>query len=93
MALGKLVADQVLQLSGPLVVGGQQRVRRTTTPGGAPANVTANLERLGVPATLAGGAGADADPLLAELTGRWIGRAVVRRGRTPLSTVLVHPDC
>jgi sugar/nucleoside kinase (ribokinase family) len=94
VALGKLVADQVLELSGPLVVGGQQRVVRTTTAGGAPANVTANLARLGVPARLAGWAGADplADGLLTALAGRGVETAVVRRGRTPLTTVLVHPD-
>ncbi|MGY1823297.1 carbohydrate kinase family protein [Geodermatophilus sp. SYSU D00079] len=94
VALGKLVADQVLELSAPLVAGGQQRVVRTTSAGGAPANVTAGLARLGVPARLAGWAGADpvADPLLAELTARGVGTAVVRRGRTPLTTVLVHPD-
>ena len=94
VALGKLVADQVLQLSAPLVVGGQQRVVRTTTAGGAPANVTANLARLGVPARLVGWAGADplADELLAALAERGIETAVVRRGRTPVSTVLVHPD-
>src|SRR4051812_33622689 len=93
-ALGKLVADQVLELSAPLVVGGQQRVVRTTTAGGAPANVTANLARLGVPARLAGWAGADpvADGLLAELAARRIETAVVRRGRAPLSTVLVLVD-
>jgi sugar/nucleoside kinase (ribokinase family) len=94
VALGKLVADQVLTLSAPLVVGGQQRVVRTTTAGGAPANGTANLARLGVPARLAGWAGADplADGLLAALAARRVETAVVRRGRTPLSTVLVHPD-
>jgi sugar/nucleoside kinase (ribokinase family) len=94
VALGKLVADQVLELSAPLVVGGQQRVVRTTTAGGAPANVTANLARLGVPARVAGWAGADplADGLLSTLAGRGVGTSVVRRGRTPLTTVLVHPD-
>ena len=94
VALGKLVADQVLELSGPLVVGGQQRVVRTTTAGGAPANVTANLARLEAPARLAGWAGADplADGLLTALAGRGVQTAVVRRGRTPLTTVLVHPD-
>ena len=94
VALGKLVADQVLELSAPLVVGGQQRVVRTTTAGGAPANVTANLARLGVPARLAGWVGADplADELLVILSGRGVETAVVRRGRAPLSTVLVHPD-
>ena len=94
MALGKLVADQVLSLSAPLVVGGQQRVVRTTTAGGAPANVTASLARLGVPARMAGWAGADplADELLAGLAARGIETAVVRRGRAPVTTVLVHPD-
>ncbi|MFW3171348.1 carbohydrate kinase family protein [Geodermatophilus sp. CPCC 206100] len=94
VALGKLVADQVLELSGPLVVGGQQRVVRGTTAGGAPANGTATLARLGVPARLAGWAGADpvADGLLAALGARGVETSVVRRGRTPLSTVLVHPD-
>jgi ribokinase len=94
VALGKLVADQVLELSEPLVVGGQQRVVRTTTAGGAPANVTANLARLGVPARFAGWTGADplADGLLADLSARSVEIAVVRRGRTPVSTVLVHPD-
>ena len=94
VALGKLVCDQVLELSGPLVVGGQQRAVRTTTPGGAPANVTANLARLGVPARLAGWAGSDplAGGLLAELAGRGVELALARRGRTPLATVLVHPD-
>jgi ribokinase len=94
VALGKLVADQVLVLSAPLVVGGQQRVVRTTSAGGAPANVTAGLARLGVPARLAGWAGADpvADGPLADLAGRGVETAVVRRGRTPLSTVLVHPE-
>ncbi|WP_175471705.1 carbohydrate kinase family protein [Geodermatophilus telluris] len=93
VAVGKLVADQVLELSAPLVAGGQQRVVRTTTAGGAPANVTAGVARLGVPARLAGWAGADplADGLLAGLAGRGVGLAVVRRGRAPLSTVLVHP--
>lgn len=92
--MGKLVADQLLELSAPLVVGGQQRVERRLTAGGAPANVTANLARLGVPARLAGWVGADplADALLVELTGRGVEIAVVRRGRAPLSTVLVHPD-
>ncbi len=94
VAVGKLVADQLLELSAPLVVGGQQRVVRTTTAGGAPANVTAGVARRGVPARLAGWAGADplADGLLAGLAGRGVETAVVRRGRTPLSTVLVHPD-
>ncbi|SDM17757.1 Sugar or nucleoside kinase, ribokinase family [Geodermatophilus siccatus] len=94
VALGKLVADQLLELTAPLVVGGQQRVARTTTAGGAPANVTANLARLGAPARLAGWAGADplADGLLAGLAERGVEVAVVRRGRAPLSTVLVHPD-
>jgi sugar/nucleoside kinase (ribokinase family) len=94
VALGKFVADQALELSAPLAVGGQQRVVRTTTAGGAPANVTAGVARRGVPARLAGWAGADplADGLLAALAGRGVGTAVVRRGRTPLSTVLVHPD-
>jgi ribokinase len=94
VALGKLVADQLLELSGPLEVGGQQRVVRTTAAGGAPANVTANLARLGVPARLAGWAGADplADGLLGALAGRGVETVVVRRGRAPLSTVLVHPD-
>ena len=94
VALGKLVADQLLRLSGPLVVGGQQRVVRTTSAGGAPANVTAWCARLGAPARLAGWAGADpvADELLAGLAARGVGTAVVRRGRTPVSTVLVHPD-
>ena len=94
VALGKLVADQVLELSEPLVVGGQQRVVRTTTAGGAPANVTANLARLGVPARVACWAGADplADGLLADLSARGVEIAVARRGRTPVSTVLVHPD-
>ena len=92
MALGKLVADQVLTLSEPLVAGGQQRVERTTTAGGAPANVTANLARLEMPARFCGWAGADADGLLADLSARGIEIAVVRRGRTPVSTVLVHPD-
>ena len=94
VALGKLVVDQLLVLSAPLVVGGQQQVVRTTAPGGAPANVTANLARLGVPARLSGWAGADplADALLPTLAGRGIEVAVVRRGRAPLSTVLVHAD-
>ncbi|MGY1606355.1 carbohydrate kinase family protein [Geodermatophilus sp. SYSU D00700] len=94
VAVGKLVADQLLELTTPLVVGGQQRVTRTTTAGGAPANVTANLARRGTPTRLAGWAGADplADTLLAGLAGRGVETAVVRRGRTPLSTVLVHPD-
>jgi sugar/nucleoside kinase (ribokinase family) len=94
VALGKLVADQVLILSEPLVVGGQQRVVRTTTAGGAPANVIANVARLGVPGRLAGWAGADplADGLLADLSARGVEIAVVRRGRAPVSTVLVHPD-
>jgi sugar/nucleoside kinase (ribokinase family) len=93
VAVGKLVADQLLELSGPLVVGGQQRVVRTTTAGGAPANVTANVARLGAPARFAGWAGADplADGLLAGLAARGVEVAVVRRGRVPLSTVLVHP--
>ena len=94
VAVGKLVADQLLELTAPLVTGGQQRVVRTTTAGGAPANVTASLARLGVPARLAGWSGADplADGLLAALAGRGVQTAVVRRGRVPLSTVLVHPD-
>ena len=91
--MGKLVADQLLELSGPLVVGGQQRVVRTTTVGGAPANVTAGVARLGAPARFAGWAGADplADGLLAGLAARGVEVAVVRRGRAPLSTVLLHP--
>lgn len=94
VTLGKLVADQVLELSGPLVVGGQQRVVRTTSAGGAAANVTAGLARAGVPARLAGWAGADAvaDGLLAGLEAHGVELAVVRRGRAPLTTVLVHPD-
>ena len=94
VALGKLVADQLLELSAPLVVGSQQRVVRTTAAGGAPANVTAGVARLGAPTRLAGWAGADplADGLLAGLAERGVEVAVVRRGRAPLSTVLVHPD-
>src|SRR3954464_80357 len=94
VVLGKLVADQVLELSAPLVVGGQQRVVRTTTAGGAPANVTANLARLGVTARIAGWAGTDplADGLLADLRARGVDVALVRRGGAPVSTVLVHPD-
>ncbi|MGY1780359.1 carbohydrate kinase family protein [Geodermatophilus sp. SYSU D01036] len=94
VAVGKLVADQLLPLSAPLVAGGQQRVERTTMAGGAPANVTAGVARLGAPARLAGWAGADplADGLLAGLARRGVELAVVRRGRTPLATVLVHPD-
>ncbi|WP_158548694.1 carbohydrate kinase family protein [Blastococcus sp. TF02A-26] len=94
VALGKLVADQVLELSGPLVVGGQQRVARTTSAGGAAANVSAGVAAVGVPARLAGWAGADpvADGLLAGLATRGVDVAVVRRGRAPLTTVLVHPD-
>ncbi|WP_448638679.1 carbohydrate kinase family protein [Geodermatophilus sp. URMC 63] len=93
VAVGKLVADQLLELSAPLVVGGQQRVVRTTAAGGAPANVTAGVVRLGAPARLAGWAGADplADGLLAGLAARGVEVAVARRGRAPLSTVLVHP--
>jgi ribokinase len=92
VALGKLVADQVLSLSSPLVIGGQQRVSRTLSAGGAPANVTANLARLGVPTRLAGWAGADplADELLTGLSARGIEMTLVRRGRVPLTTVLVH---
>ncbi|MGY1784722.1 carbohydrate kinase family protein [Geodermatophilus sp. SYSU D00698] len=94
VAVGKLVADQLLELSAPLVAGGQQRVERTTTAGGAPANVTAGVAHLGAPARFAGWAGADplADGLLAGLARRGVELAVVRRGRAPLSTVLVHPD-
>src|SRR3954462_5439479 len=94
VVLGKLVADQVLELSAPLVVGGQQRGVRTTTAGGAPANVTANLARLGVPARLAGWAGADplADGLLSTLAGRGVGTAGGGRGRAPLATGLGPPD-
>ncbi|MGY1702640.1 carbohydrate kinase family protein [Geodermatophilus sp. SYSU D00766] len=94
VAVGKLVADQMLELSEPLRAGSQQRVVRTTTAGGAPANVTATLTRLGTPARLAGWAGADplTDTLLAGLAARGVQTAVVRRGRAPLSTVLVHPD-
>ncbi len=67
---------------------------RTTTAGGAPANVTAGVARLGAPARFAGWAGADplADGLLTGLADRGVEVAVVRRGRAPLSTVLVHPD-
>ena len=94
MALGKLVADQVLTLSSPLVVGGQQRVVRSVSAGGAPANVCASLARMGVPCRLAGWAGADplADGLLASLAARGVSLSVVRRGRAPVTTVLVHPD-
>src|SRR3954471_5464249 len=94
VVLGKLVADQVLELSAPLVVGGQQRVVRTTTAGGAPANGTANVGRRGGPTRFVGWAGADAfaDGLLTDLSGRGVEMAVVRRGRAPVSTVLVHPD-
>jgi sugar/nucleoside kinase (ribokinase family) len=94
VALGKLVADQVLTLSEPLVVGDQQRVVRSVSAGGAPANVCASLARLGVPCRLAGWAGADplADPLLASLAARGVTLSVVRRGRVPVTTVLVHPD-
>src|SRR4051812_50070295 len=85
VVLGKLVADQVLELSAPLVVGGQQRVVRTTTAGGAPANVTANLARLGVPARFAGWAGAEplADGLLTDLGGGGVGIAGGGGGRAP----------
>ena len=71
----------MLELSGPLVVGGQQRVVRTTTAGGAPANVMAGVARLGVPARLAGWAGADAlaDGLLADLAERGEDSVLVRR--------------
>ena len=47
-----------------------------------------------MPSRIAGWAGAEplADGLLAGLAGRGVEVAVVRRGRAPLSTVLVHPD-
>src|SRR4051794_20146678 len=94
VALGKLVADVVLRLDAELVRGGQVRVRRVVTAGGAPANVAASLARLGVPVRLAGWAGADplSDILLADLRGRGVDLAVVRRGSAPVGTVLVHPD-
>jgi sugar/nucleoside kinase (ribokinase family) len=94
VALGKLVADVVLRLAAEPVRGGQVRVRRTITAGGAPANVAAGLARLGVPVRLAGWAGADplSDGLLAGLRGRGVEVAVVRRGSAPVGTVLVHPD-
>ena len=94
VAVGKLVADVVLWLDAELVRGGQVRVRRTITAGGAPANVAAGLARLGVPVRLAGWAGADllADGLLAGLRERGVDVAVVRRGSAPVGTVLVHPD-
>ncbi len=94
VTLGKLVADVVLRLDAELVRGGQVRVRRTTSAGGAPANVAAGLARLGVPVRMAGWAGADplADALLADLAGRGVEVSVVRRGNVPVGTVLVHPD-
>jgi sugar/nucleoside kinase (ribokinase family) len=94
VAVGKLVGDVVLRLSAELVRGGQVRVHRTLTAGGAPANVTAGLARLGVPARLAGWAGADplSDGLLDGLRARGVEVAVARRGSAPVGTVLVHPD-
>jgi sugar/nucleoside kinase (ribokinase family) len=94
VALGKLVADEVLTLSETFVAGDQQRVVRSLSAGGAPANVCASLTRLGVPCRLAGWAGADAlaDGLLADLAARGVTLSVVRRGRVPVTTVLVHPD-
>lgn len=94
VTLGKLVADEVLELGAELVRGGQVRVRRRLAPGGAPANVAAGLARLGVPVRMVGWAGADplADALLADLRARGVQLELVRRGRAPVTTVLVHPD-
>src|SRR5438309_1119844 len=94
VTLGKLVADVVLRLDAEPVRGGQVRVRRAVTAGGAPANVAAGLPRLGVPARLTGWAGADplGDGLIADLRARGVEIAVVRRGQAPVGTVLVHPD-
>jgi sugar/nucleoside kinase (ribokinase family) len=94
VTLGKLVADVVLVLTAELVRGGQVRVRRTISAGGAPANAAAGLARLGVPVRMAGWAGADplGDGLLTGLAGRGVELAVVRRGSAPVGTVLVHPD-
>src|SRR5947209_5954713 len=82
VVLGKLVADEVLELGAELVRGGQVRVRRRLSPGGAPANVAAGLARVGVPVRMAGWAGADplTDALLAGLDARGIELALVRRG-------------
>jgi ribokinase len=94
VAVGKLVADVVLRLDAEPVRGGQVRVHRTITAGGAPANVAAGLARLGVPARLAGWAGADplSDGLLDGLRARGVEVALARRGSAPVGTVLVHPD-
>jgi sugar/nucleoside kinase (ribokinase family) len=94
VTLGKLVADVVLLLDADPVRGGQVRVRRAISAGGAPANVAASLARLGVPVRLAGWAGADplSDGLLADLAARGVEPALVRRGSAPVGTVLVHPD-
>lgn len=94
VAVGKLVADIVLRLDAELVRGGQVRVHRTLTAGGAPANVAAGLARLGVPVRLAGWAGGDplSDGLLDGLRARGVELALVRRGSAPVGTVLVHPD-
>lgn len=94
VVLGKLVADEVLELGTELVRGGQVRVRRRLAPGGAPANVAANLARAGVPVRMVGWAGADplTDALLTDLGARGIQLELVRHGRSPVTTVLVHPD-
>src|SRR4051812_33607756 len=94
VTLGKLVADVVLRLDAEIVRGGQVRVRRVVTAGGAPANVAAGLARLGIPVRMAGWAGADplSDVLLADLSARRVEVDVVQRGSAPVGTVLVHPD-
>src|SRR3954468_3456676 len=86
VAVGKLVADVVLRLDAEPVRGGQVRVRRVVTAGGAPANVAAWLAKLGVPVRMAGWAGADllSDGLLADLSARGVEVAVVRRGSAPV---------
>ena len=94
VTLGKLVADEVLVLGAELVRGGQVRVRRRLAPGGAPANVAATLARAGVPVRMVGWAGADllTDALLSDLSSRGVQLELVRHGRAPMTTVLVHPD-
>lgn len=88
--VGKVVVDEVLLCEGPPAPDTHQNVTRLLTPGGAPANVAAQLAAHGRPAVMAGWAGADAasSEAIGALTAAGVALRLTRRGRAPVATVL-----
>lgn len=89
-AIGKVVVDELVVCEGPPTPDTHQNVTRLRTPGGAPANVAAQLATRGRPAIMAGWAGSDAasSEVIDSLSGIGITLRLTRRDRAPVATVL-----